>query len=72
MLPQIYSIWRRKSAADVSLGMFLLFAFGLLLWLIYGINIRSVPVIATNGVTLVLTTIILAMKFHYARPDRNV
>jgi len=67
MLPQIHSIWRRKSARDVSLGMFLIFGFGLLLWLIYGVSIRSAPVIATNGATLVLSLIILAMKLTYDR-----
>jgi MtN3 and saliva related transmembrane protein len=64
-LPQLIRVWRRKSASDISLTMFLLFSFGLACWLIYGIGIGSVPVIAANVVTLALALAILALKLRY-------
>jgi MtN3 and saliva related transmembrane protein len=66
-LPQLIHVWRRKSARDISLTMFLLFNFGLACWLVYGIGIRSIPMIAANGTTLLLALAILALKLRYDR-----
>jgi MtN3 and saliva related transmembrane protein len=63
--PQLIRVWRRKSARDISLTMFLLFSFGLACWLVYGIGIGSLPIIAANIVTLTLALAILALKLRY-------
>ena len=64
-VPQVWRIWRRKSAADVSLGTFLLFSTGVLAWLGYGILIDATPVIVANAITLVLALCVLALKMRY-------
>jgi MtN3 and saliva related transmembrane protein len=64
-VPQVLKVVRTKSTKDLSLGMFLLFAVGILLWFIYGLCIGSIPVILANGATLILTAIILLCKFKY-------
>lgn len=66
-LPQLFRVWQRKSAHDISLTMFLLFSFGLVCWLIYGIGIESAPVIAANAITLALALSILVLKIRYDR-----
>jgi MtN3 and saliva related transmembrane protein len=66
-LPQLLRVWRRKSASDISLSMFLLFSFGVACWLVYGIGIGSSPIMAANAVTLVLALAILALKLRYDR-----
>ena len=66
--PQALKTWRSKSANDISLGMFLLFSTGVLLWLIYGILIDALPVILANAITLLLSTAILIMKLRF-RPQ---
>jgi MtN3 and saliva related transmembrane protein len=66
-LPQLLRVWRRKSARDISLTMFLLFSFGVACWLVYGIGIRSGPITAANAVTLALALAILALKLRYDR-----
>jgi MtN3 and saliva related transmembrane protein len=66
-LPQLIRVWRRKSASDISLTMFLFFSFGVALWLVYGIGIGSVPIIAANAVTLALALTILGLKLKYDR-----
>jgi MtN3 and saliva related transmembrane protein len=43
----------------------IVFASGILLWLIYGIAIGNWPLIAANAVSMVLTLIIIAMKLRY-------
>jgi MtN3 and saliva related transmembrane protein len=70
-MPQLIHVWRRKSARDISLTMFLLFSFGLVCWLIYGIGIGSLPIILANAVTLTLALAILALKLLYDRKESN-
>lgn len=64
-VPQVVKIWQSKSASDISFGMFLIFNLGLVLWLLYGMAIHSIPVIVANAITLVLTGIILVLKIRY-------
>ena len=66
-LPQVIKTWRSGSAKDLSLGMFSFFCFGVLLWLVYGIMKRDVPVIATNLVTLMLASTLLFFKLRFKK-----
>jgi MtN3 and saliva related transmembrane protein len=56
-----------RSAEDLSYGMFSAFSLGIALWLLYGLLRRDVPVIAANGITLVLSVAILVLKARYRR-----
>ncbi|MBW4645622.1 MAG: SemiSWEET transporter [Goleter apudmare HA4340-LM2] len=64
-LPQMLQTWRTKSAKDVSYTMLITFMSGLFLWLIYGIYLKSLPVILANSVTFVFNLIILWLKIKY-------
>jgi MtN3 and saliva related transmembrane protein len=64
-VPQVAKIWQSKSANDISWAMFIIFTTGVALWLVYGIIIVSLPLIITNGITLVLSVLILALKWRY-------
>jgi len=64
-LPQVIKTWKSRSAKDLSLGMFSFFCFGVLLWLIYGILVKDVPVITANAVTLVLASSLLFFKLRF-------
>ncbi|MBI3569816.1 MAG: SemiSWEET transporter [Gammaproteobacteria bacterium] len=64
-VPQVVKAWRTRSTSDISLGMFVLFNVGLVLWLAYGVIIGSWPVVLTNVVTLVLALTILFLKLRY-------
>lgn len=68
-VPQVLKTWRSKSAKDVSLGMFGLFAAGIILWIIYGFYTRSMPIIAANTVTLALVFVIIGLKFKYGQEN---
>jgi MtN3 and saliva related transmembrane protein len=63
-IPQVVRTWRTGSARDISLLTFLLFSCGVLLWLLYGIRLHAAPIILANGVTLLLSGLILAMKIR--------
>ena len=66
-VPQVLKIYQTKSAKDVSYLMFSIFSTGIVLWLIYGVLIRSAPIIASNVVTLTLSLIIILLKVRYHR-----
>lgn len=70
-IPQVVKTWRSGSAEDISLFMFILFSTGVLLWLLYGIALGSMPMILANGVTLMLALAILAMKLRYTMAARR-
>jgi len=64
-LPQVIRTWRTRSTGDISLGMFSLTVFGLLLWLVYGIVTDDWPLIVTDAASLMLATTILGLKLRY-------
>jgi MtN3 and saliva related transmembrane protein len=63
--PQVIKAWRTRSTRDLSLGMYLVLATGILLWLIYGILLGDAPLILANAVTLLLVAIILYCKIRH-------
>lgn len=72
-VPQVVRIVRTRSAYDISWGMFTILAFGSALWLWYGIRLDSLPLIATNVITLTLQITIFLLKWRYGRgpaPER--
>ena len=64
-LPQLIKTWRCKSAREISWGLLLVFAAGVTLWLVYGLELRSAPIIVANVATLALVLLILALKVYY-------
>ena len=64
-LPQLLQAWRSRSTRDISLAMYAIISTGILLWLIYGIMITSLPVILANAVSLLIVLLILALKIRY-------
>jgi MtN3 and saliva related transmembrane protein len=67
-VPQLIRIWRLRSAREISLTMFLIYSLGVLLWLLYGVFLHSLPIILANVTALVLSLAILALKLRF---DRN-
>ncbi|MEN6615468.1 MAG: SemiSWEET transporter [Syntrophorhabdus sp.] len=65
LLPQIMRIRRLKEAKDVSIFMPAMIAIGSVLWLMYGILISSIPVIAANGVALIISLIAVIFAIRY-------
>ena len=61
-VPQVLKSWRSGSTFGVSLTMFAIMVSGVTLWLIYGAFVRDIPIMAANGVTLLLAGTILVLK----------
>lgn len=64
-VPQAYKVFKTKKTEDLSLGMFLFFTLGTLLWIIYAVIIKSYPVIIANIIVIVLAFYILTMKIKH-------
>ena len=65
LFPQIVRIWKLKEARDISIFLPFMSSTGSALWLIYGIMIQEMPVIAANAVALVFGLTILFVTLKY-------
>lgn len=64
-IPQVVKTAKSRKTEDISLTMYIIFNSGVLLWLIYGIFITSLPIILANAVTLALGLTILFFKIKF-------
>lgn len=65
MFPQVWKVHLTKKTHDLSLGAFSSLASGLVLWIIYGIIIGRMPIIAGNAVGLAFCLYIIFMKIRH-------
>jgi len=66
-IPQVIKSWRSRSTGDLSAVMLVVFTAGIVLWLLYGLALGSLPVILANGVTLALSATLVALKLFGSR-----
>jgi MtN3 and saliva related transmembrane protein len=66
-LPQLIKTWRTKSADDLSLAWLTTFSSGVFCWMLFGMAVRSMPIIVANGVTLALAVALAFLKVHFRR-----
>ena len=64
-LPQVIHAFKTKSTKDISLPMYLTLTFGVLMWLIYGLFLHSLPIILANAVTFIFASAILVLKVKH-------
>ncbi len=64
-VPQAWHTFRTRDVRGISLGMYLVFAVGVSLWLAYGVLLAAWPIVVANSITLTLALAILAMKVRY-------
>jgi len=64
-LPQVIHAFKTKSTKDISLPMYLTLTFGVLMWLIYGLFLQSLPIILANAVTFIFASAILVLKIKH-------
>ena len=64
-VPQVWQTWRTRDVSGISLGMYVVFATGVFLWLVYGLLAGAWPVVIANAVTLALALAILVMKWRW-------
>jgi MtN3 and saliva related transmembrane protein len=65
LIPQSIQVIKTKNTRDISLGMYVIFTFGLLCWLIFGLMTTNIPVISANTISIIFSSIILGMKIKH-------
>ena len=66
-IPQVWRLYRLKSAREISLPFNILFLMGGICWLAYGVSKDLLSVIVSNAVNLVLVLAMLYAKVKYGR-----
>lgn len=61
-VPQVVKTWRSRSAGDLSMGMLVAFAMGVLLWIVYGLERQAVSIVMANAATFCLTLVLMWLK----------
>lgn len=64
-LPQALHSFRTRSVRDISLAMLVCLNLGLLLWVVYGAYIHSMPLVMANLLTFLLASPLLVMKLRF-------
>jgi MtN3 and saliva related transmembrane protein len=68
-LPQLVKLAREKTAEAVSARMFALTVAAFALWSVYGLMLRSWPLVISNLISLGLSGAILLLKLRYRDRD---
>ncbi|NLM33985.1 MAG: SemiSWEET transporter [Clostridiales bacterium] len=61
-VPQAIQVIKTKDTKSISLVMYIMFTVGVFCWLIYGLGIGDIALIAANSVTFIFAVIILSYK----------
>jgi MtN3 and saliva related transmembrane protein len=66
-IPQVYKVWKTKSAKDLSMTMMLIVSSSTIVWLVYGIfnNPMLWPVIVCNCVICALSLLLIYFKLTF-------
>lgn len=65
LLPQAIKVILEKKTDSVSLSMYIMQVFGLILWILHGIFIKDMPLIISSLISVILALIILVYKLIY-------
>ncbi len=63
--PQVVKAFKSKHTKDISLIMILMQFTGLVCWLVYGLLISDIPLIASNIMAVTLALILLLLKIKH-------
>jgi MtN3 and saliva related transmembrane protein len=67
-IPQVIKTLRTRHARDISIWQPLLLAFGVALWIVYGMLIQDLPLMLSNIIPLICNILLISLKVYY---DRN-
>ena len=68
--PQVYKAWR-EGTKSISLRMYMITVTSFTLWTVYGILLKSPPLIIFNALSWVMSATILALKLRDVRRRRG-
>ncbi len=66
-LPQAIKIFRTRSARDIAPSTYVIMVFGSLIWILYGFELKSLPIMIPNILGVILGTVILVGWLSYGK-----
>ena len=65
MIPQVYRIFKRKSAKDISIWTYAYMLAAGIVWVLYGFNIDSFPIVTSNLIgSIVLVGVVIGLIIY--------
>ena len=71
VIPQVLKSYRSRHVRDISIWQPVLLCAGMVLWLIYGIILRDVPLITANIFSLLCNSLLIIMKIVFKEGDNG-
>ena len=65
-IPQLIRGFRTKKLDDISYFMPIVLAVGMVLWLVYGVMLAELPIIAANAFGASCSVVLIMMKYKYS------
>jgi MtN3 and saliva related transmembrane protein len=70
-LPQAVKIFQTKHAEDIAPLTYIIMVVGSFIWILYGLELKSLPLVIPNVLGVLLGTVILAGWFFYGRSHKK-
>ena len=70
LLPQVIKTFKEKKAEQVSLFMLIVLLTGQILWITYGVAKSDIPIIATNGFSLLVDILMIVLRIKFKDGER--
>lgn len=71
LLPQLIKLLKHKKAEDISLFYLVILFIGLGLWIWYGLLREDIPILVTNGFSLIINGIIIVLGIRYKKAHKE-
>jgi len=71
VIPQVVRTYRTRHARDISIWQPVLLDVGMVLWLIYGIMLKDLPLILANAFSIFCNTLLIGMKIYFKEDDKQ-
>lgn len=66
-IPQVYRVWKTRSANDLSLTMMLIVFTSTIIWLVYAVALMLWPVILANSIIFILSLMLIYFKLTFKK-----
>lgn len=71
LLPQLFKLLKHKKAEDISLFYLFILFVGLALWIWYGFLRDDIPILVTNGFSLVINGVVIFLGVKYKKAQKE-
>lgn len=64
-IPQIFKVWKTRSARDISYGWIGIYSTGCVLWLTFGYLTKNKVIMTADSIVLTVQMILLSSKIYF-------